>query len=106
MRHELNEGKESLSFNTHERLSVSWFRPQDKLGALPPEHRKRGHGLDVETNADVGDFDLLRPGRCDLVRDDSMPVGERVGHQIVVGHQEKRADGGWLVALTRRPGAD
>ncbi len=83
-----------------------WLRPENEPGAFGSQHLIRGHTFNAERNARIGDLDLLRRGRRDLVRYHYVPVSKRVGDQVVIRDLKKRADRCWLVALTRCPGAD
>ena len=70
------------------------------------QHLERRHALDAKTDARVRDLDLLGRSRCDLVRYDRVPVGQRVRHEVVVGDLEEGAHRGRLVVLTGSPSAD
>ena len=70
------------------------------------QHLERRHALDAEADAGGRDLDLLRRDRCDLVGDNRVPVGERMGHEVIVRDLGESVHGRRLVVLAGSPGAD
>jgi len=85
---------------------ASCLRPQDEARPLAAQHLERRHALDAEADAGIRDFDLLRRGRGDLVGDNRVPVGERMGYEVIVRDLEESVHGRRLVVLAGGPGAD
>jgi hypothetical protein len=73
---------------------------EDKACPFMAEHFIWRHALDTKSDADIGDFDFIYRISCDLVRDDRMPVSERMGHQVIISDLKKRAYGSRRIVLT------
>ena len=65
------------------------MRPQDEARPLAAQHLEWGHALYAEADAGVWDLDLFRRGRGDLVGDHRVPVGKRMGHEVIVRDLER-----------------
>src|SRR5690554_5823708 len=71
-----------------------------------PQHFERGHALDSEADADAGDLHLVNRGCGDFMRDDHVPVCQRSGDEVVIGHLQEGVDRSGRVVLGGDPGAD
>jgi len=79
---------------------------KNKLGLFDTEHFVRAYALNSNSNASVGNLDLLGGSGGDLVCYNRVPVSQSMGNEVKVCDLQESADSGWFIVLAAGPTTD